>query len=147
MFRYIEPGWFTRNIFNRFVAWLARRGLSVRGSSELRVQGRSSGIMRTVPVNPLTIGDNRYLVAPRGTTQWVRNLRASRTGELRVGRRVENFAATELADDAKTEILRTYLRIWKSEVGVFFDGVGPDASDAEIGAIAHGYPVFSITVN
>ena len=86
----------------------------------------------------------RYLVAPRGTTQWVRNLRAAGTGELRVGRRAEAFRATEIADDDKVDVLRDYLRRWKMEVGVFFDGVDDKASDDELRAIADRHPVFLV---
>src|SRR5262245_33608679 len=85
---YQEPGWFTRHVFNPFVAFLTRRGLSVWGSRELRVRGRTSGEWRTVPVNLLTYDDRRYLVAPRGHTQWVKNLRVAGKGELRVGKKV-----------------------------------------------------------
>ena len=142
--RYQKPGWFTRNVFNRLVVRLTQLGISVWGSRELRVRGRTTGEWRTVPVNLLVLGDVRYLVAPRGTTQWVRNLRVAQTGELRVGRRVEAFRAAEIADDHKTDILRAYLRRWKMEVGVFFDGVDADASDAELRAIADRHPVFRI---
>ena len=142
--RYLEPGWFTRNVFNRLVRRLTRLGVSVRGSRELRVRGRSSGEWRSVPVNLLVIDGVEYLVAPRGTTQWVRNLRVATTGELRVGRRVEAFRAVEMADADKPRILRDYLRLWKSEVGVFFNGVSADATDDELLAIAAGYPVFVI---
>ena len=61
----------------------------------------------------------------------MRNLEAAGTGELRVGRRVEAFRAVAVADADKVDILRDYLHHWKMEVGVFFDGVGPDAPDAE----------------
>ncbi|MDQ1511448.1 MAG: hypothetical protein QOG50_3292 [Actinomycetota bacterium] len=143
--RYLEPSWFTRHVFNRLVVVLTRLGLSVRGSRELRVRGRTSGEWRKTPVNLLHHDGARYLVAPRGRTQWVRNLEAAAgTGELRVGRRVEEFRATAVADADKVDILRDYLHHWKMEVGVFFDGVGPDASDAELAAIAPGYPVFQI---
>jgi len=142
--RYLEPGWFTRNVFNRLVRRLTRLGVSVRGSRELRVRGRSSGEWRSVPVNLLVIDGVQYLVAPRGTTQWVRNLRVATTGELRVGRRVEAFRAVEMPDADKPRILRDYLRLWKSEVGIFFNGVSADATDDELLAIAAGYPVFVI---
>ena len=142
--RYQQPGWFTKNVFNRLVAWLTRLGVSVRGSRELRVRGRTSGEWRRTPVNLLHHDGRRYLVAPRGRTQWVRNLEVAGSGELRVGRRVEAFHATPVADADKVAILRDYLRHWKMEVGVFFGGVGPDSSDAEIAAIAPGYPVFLI---
>jgi hypothetical protein len=84
-------------------------------------------------------------VAPRGQTQWVKNMRAAGGGELHVGRRVEPFTATEIADDQKPALLRAYLRRWKLEVGVFFDGVGPDAPDQKLREIAPGYPVFRLT--
>src|SRR3954451_7487927 len=106
--RYLEPGWFVRNVFNRCVRRLTRLGVSVWGSRELRVRGRSSGSWRTVPVNLLTVDGTSYLVAPRGVTQWVRNLRAAGSGELRVGGRVQPFTAEELPDEAKPPILRAY---------------------------------------
>ena len=142
---YQQPGWFTRNVFNRTVAVLTRLGVSVWGSRELRVRGRKSGEWRTTPVNLLTHDGVRYLVAPRGETQWVRNLRAAGTGELRVGRRVEPFRATEMADADKPEILRSYLRRWKMEVGVFFDGVDANSAEHELLRIAADHPVFRIS--
>jgi deazaflavin-dependent oxidoreductase (nitroreductase family) len=142
--RYVEPGWFTRNVFNRAVNGLTKLGISVLGSRELRVRGRKTGEWRKVPVNLLTLEGTRYLVAPRGHTQWVRNLRASGTGELRVGRRVEAFSATELADDDKVDVLRAYLKRWKVEVGVFFGGVDASASDDELRRIAPDHPVFRL---
>lgn len=141
--RYITP---TRGttLFNGVVARLTRLGMSVWGSRVLRVQGRKTGAWHSTPVNLLTIEGERYLVAPRGHTQWVRNLRAAGTGELQVGRRVEAFTGTEVPDADKPAILRAYLKRWKFEVGVFFDGVDHTASDEELLRIAPGYPVFSI---
>jgi deazaflavin-dependent oxidoreductase (nitroreductase family) len=130
--------------FNRTVAALTRAGVSVWGSRVLAVRGRKSGEWRTTPVNLLTHGGERYLVAPRGHTQWVRNLRVTGTGELRLGRRAEEFGAVELADADKPEVLRAYLKRWKFEVGMFFQGVDATASDEELLAIAAGYPVFRI---
>ena len=141
---YQEPGWFTKHVFNQAIAVLTRRGVSVWGSRELRVRGRKSGEWRTTPVNLLTHDGHRYLVAPRGDTQWVRNMRVAGGGELRVGRRVEKFSAREVGADAKPEILRAYLRRWKMEVGVFFGGVGPDSTDAELRAIADRHPIFLV---
>jgi deazaflavin-dependent oxidoreductase (nitroreductase family) len=142
--RYLEPGWFTRKVFNPTVAALTRAGISVWGSRELRVRGRITGEWRATPVNVLGFEGRRYLVAPRGETQWVRNLRAVGTGELRLGRRTEVFQTTELADDEKIEVLRAYLDRWKAEVGVFFDGVSAKSSDREIRAIAPNHPVFRL---
>ena len=143
--RYLAPDWFTRRVFNPIVARLTRWGLSVKGSRILEVRGRSSGEIRTTVVNLLTVDDVRYLVAPRGETQWVRNLRAAGgAGTLRVGRRTEAFTATELADDDKAPILRAYLKAWAWEVGKFFDGLTADSPDADIAAAAPGFPTFRI---
>lgn len=141
----MKPGWFTVNVFNRTVAWLTRRGLSVWGSRVLAVRGRKSGEWRRTPVNLLTFNGERYLVAPRGHVQWTHNMRAAGGGQLLLGKGVEEFTATEIADEDKVQVLRAYLKRWKAEVGVFFGGVGPESSDEELRAIAPKHPVFRIT--
>ena len=142
---YQRPGWFTTNVFNRIVAVCTRFGLSVYGSRVLEVKGRTSGQWRQTPVNLMRYQDGEYLVAPRGETQWVKNLRASGQGRLRLGGRTEPFSAIELTDDEKPALLRAYLKKWKFEVGVFFDGVGPDSSDAQLREIAPDHPVFRLS--
>jgi deazaflavin-dependent oxidoreductase (nitroreductase family) len=146
--RYVMPtssaGRRVNGMFNSAVAALTRQGVSIWGSRVLYVRGRKTGEWRSNPVNVLTYDGRRYLVAPRGQTQWVRNLRTAKDGELRVGKKVERFTATELADEQKPAILRAYLKRWKMEVGVFFDGVNADAPDAKLLEIAPGYPVFLI---
>jgi len=142
--RYLRPGWFTTNVFNRGVAAMTRIGISIWGSRVLEVQGRKSGEWRRTPVNLLSFEGDRYLVSPRGHTQWVRNLRVSGSGRLVLGRRVEAFTATELPDADKPALLRAYLKRWRFEIGVFFEGVGPDSSDAELLAAAPSHPVFRI---
>lgn len=140
-----KPGWFTVNVLNRFVAWLTRRGISVWGSRVLAVRGRKSGQWRTTPVNLLTLDGKQYLVAPRGHVQWTHNMRAAGGGELHLGKRVAPFTAAEVSDDDKTPILRAYLKRWKAEVGVFFNGAGPDSPDDQLRRIAPDHPVFEIT--
>ena len=105
---YREPGWFTRNVFNRSIAFLTRHGVSVWGSRVLAVKGRTSGEWRTTPVNLLEVEGRRYLVSPRGEGQWVRNLRVAGTGELRVGQKVEVFlvALASSTADEKVPVLR-----------------------------------------
>ena len=142
--RYLQPGRFTRHVFNPIVARSTRSGISFWGSRVLSVPGRVSGEIRSTPVNVLTVDDHRYLVAPRGETQWVLNVRAAGECTLSVGRRVETVDLREVDDADKPEILRSYLRRWKWEVGQFFDGVGPDGTDAELLAIAANHPVLEI---
>lgn len=141
-----RPGWFTKNVFNRIVALLTRIGIIVYGSRVLEVRGRTSGEPRRTPVNLLRYEGERYLVAPRGHTQWVRNLRASGEGRLLVGPRAERFSAVEIVGDReKVAVLRAYLKRWALEVGVFFEGVGAKSSDEDLQRIAPNHPVFRIT--
>ena len=142
--RYVKPDWFTKNVFNRGVAVFTRLGVSVWGSRILRVRGRKSGEWRSSPVNLLTYQGTRYLVAPRGNTQWVRNIRVSHSGELMLGSRAEKFRPVEIPDEEKLPILRDYLKRWKFEVGMFFDGVGPDSPESELRRIAPDHPVFRV---
>jgi deazaflavin-dependent oxidoreductase (nitroreductase family) len=143
---YRKPGWFTQHVFNRLVAVLTRLGLSVWGSRVLEVTGRSTGLPRRTPVNLLSWEGTEYLVSPRGEGQWVRNVRAA-DGRLHLllGSRRTAYRAVELADDEKVPVLRAYLRRWKAEVGVFFDGTSAESSDAELAAIAPRHPVFRLT--
>ncbi|EHK89248.1 hypothetical protein SZMC14600_01066 [Saccharomonospora azurea SZMC 14600] len=140
---YLPPGRVTR-VLNRVVGALTRRGLSMWGSRVLSVPGRTTGIMRSTPVNVLSLDGEQYLVAARGTTEWVRNLRAARTGRLTVGRREQWFDGIEVLDDTRLPVLRAYLRRWGWEVGAYFDGVTADASDDELRVAAARHPVFRI---
>ena len=142
---YVEPGWFTRNVFNRSIAFLTRHGVSVWGSRELRVRGRKSGEWRTVPVNLLTIDGTAVPGRPPGRDP---------VGAQHPGRRRRRAAgrahgsrpspSPSSSGDAKVEMLRAYLRKWKMEVGVFFDGISADSTDEEIAAIAPKPPGRSV---
>jgi deazaflavin-dependent oxidoreductase (nitroreductase family) len=143
--RYLAPGAFTRNVFNRAVALLTAAGVSVMGSRVLRVRGRTSGQWRETPVNLMTYEGDRYLLAPRGHTQWVKNLRVAGGGELRVGRRTETFAAEELPDAEKPPVIRAYLTKWKWEVGQFFEDIDETSDDTTLLRAAPGFPVFRVT--
>jgi deazaflavin-dependent oxidoreductase (nitroreductase family) len=140
---YREPGVLTRKVVNKAVALLTRSGLSLLGSRVLEVRGRTSGEPRRTPVNLLSLDGREYLVSARGHGQWVRNVRAA-DGELYLllGRSRTHYRATELAGPDKVAVLRAYLRRWKAEVGVFFEGVGPDSTDEELAAIAPRHPAF-----
>ncbi|WP_218718594.1 MULTISPECIES: nitroreductase/quinone reductase family protein [unclassified Nocardia] len=142
--RYLGPTGFDP-IMNKIANLLPKLGISIMGSRLLAVRGRKSGEWRTTMVNVMTAADGeRYLVAPRGHTQWVRNLRVAGDGELRLGRKVEQFTATEIADTDKVPLLRLYLEKWGWEVGKFFEGVDKNASNEQLAAIAPGFPVFRL---
>jgi len=142
---YRAPGWATRRVFNPMMGGLVKVGLSVKGAAVLSVRGRTTGEWHSTPVNPLTFDGEQFLVAPRGETQWVRNLRVAGSGKLRNGRREREFEAVEIADADKLEILRAYLKEWAWEVGQFFDGIGADATDEELVAITPRHPIFRVT--
>ena len=95
-------------------------------------------------MNLLTYEGNQYLVAPRGQTQWVRNIRVSGSGELLLGSKVQPFRAVEIGDADKIPILRAYLKRWKAEVGVFFSGVSAESPEPELQRIAPDHPVFRV---
>lgn len=140
---YKKPGWFTNHVFNPMVALASRLGISMAGSRRLTVKGRKSGKPHTVPVNPLEMGEDTYLVAPRGNTQWVRNLRVVGEGDLHHGRRATHFRGEEIPDSEKLPILKTYLDKWAWEVGAFFE-LEKNPSDEEIQRIAPDHPVFRV---
>ncbi|HEY5096772.1 MAG TPA: nitroreductase/quinone reductase family protein [Acidimicrobiales bacterium] len=143
---YRKPGMLMRKLLNPFVVVMMRAGVSMWGSRILEVPGRTSGIPRRTPVNLLELDGHRYLVSPRGEGQWVRNVRAN-AGRLALllGRRREELSADELSDSEKAPVLRAYLRKWKMEVGVFFDGVTADSEEADLQRIAPSHPVFVLT--
>lgn len=146
-FRYVEPGWFAKRVFDPMAKWLVRRGVSLMGARILEVRGRTSGEVRSTVVNLLEHDGDAYLVAPRGTTQWVRNLRVARVGVLRIGARERRFEAVELADRDKLPILGQYLRRWGWEVGKFFEGLDKHATEQQLREIASSFPVFRISID
>jgi hypothetical protein len=142
---YKRPDWFTRNILNSLLRGLTRLGVSVWGSRVLEHRGRTSGTLHRTPVNLLSIEGTDYLVSPRGETQWVRNVRhAGGHLVLILGRRRQPRTATEIPVADSVPILRAYLRRWKFETGMFFDGVTADSTDAEWAAVASRHPVFQL---
>jgi deazaflavin-dependent oxidoreductase (nitroreductase family) len=107
---------------------------ALRLKPTLAVKGRKSGEWRTVPVNVLEHDGHRYLVAIRGETEWVRNLRAAGVGEIRHGAKVERFRATELPLEERPAIIAAYRSLWEREVAGQFKKL-PDPAD---------HPVFQL---
>lgn len=143
---YREPGLITRKVMNPAVAILTKAGISVWGSRVLEVRGRKSGDLRRTPVNLLELDGRQYLVSARGNGQWVRNVRAA-DGRLtlRLGRHRDERTAEEVPDSEKSAVLRAYLRKWKAEVGIFFDGVTADSEESDFQRIAPKHPVFRLS--
>ncbi|MEP6629957.1 MAG: nitroreductase/quinone reductase family protein [Lapillicoccus sp.] len=142
--RYVAPTSAGELAFMRAVRWMTRHGVSLLGSRVLTVPGRTSGALRSVPVNLLPLDGERYLVAPRGVTQWVRNVRAAGVAELRVGRRIEQVRLVEVPADERVPVLRVYLARWGWEVGRFVEGLTATSTDGELAAAAPGMPVFRV---
>ena len=140
----IEQNGFER-LLNRFMNLLARHGFGPMGMQQLIVRGRSSGAERTAAVNPLELDGSTYLVAARGQTQWVRNARAAGQVELRKRSRRSTYVIEQVHGDDAVPVLRAYLKKWGFEVKSFFDGVGPDASAADLAAAAEVHPVFRLS--
>lgn len=141
---YRKPDWFNNQVFNPAVALMTRAGMSVWGSRILRVRGRKSGEWHSHPVNLLTYEGKQYLVAPRGLTQWVRNIRVAGGGELLLGNKVQPFKAGEIPDEEKAPIVRAYLKRFSFEVGKFFRGVKADSPEEDLRRIAPDHPVFRV---
>jgi deazaflavin-dependent oxidoreductase (nitroreductase family) len=143
---YRKPGAVTRRALNPFLELAMRMGISIWGSRVLEVRGRTTGAPRRTPVNLLNYEGREYLVSPRGDSQWARNVRAD-NGRLvlELGRRRDERTARELPDEEKPPVLRAYLRRWKMEVGVFFDGVSAASTDEELLRIAPQHPVFVLS--
>ena len=131
--------------FMKVVRWLTDHGVSLMGSRVLTVRGRKTGTPQSVPVNLLHLDGERFLVAPRGNTQWLRNVRAAGGAQLRVGRRVERVRLVEVPATDRVPVLRVYLKRWGWEVGRFVDGLSKRSTDAELAAAAPGMPAFRLT--
>lgn len=129
---------------NAAVGRLVRLGAAPRDCQELLVAGRTSGRVTARPVNVLRIDDARFLLSPRGRTQWVRNVRAGSAVSLRRGRRTEAVALVEVDDAGKPDLIRDYLRKWGWQVSGLVGGLTADSSDDEILAAAPGLPMFEV---
>ena len=140
---YRRPAWVTRQLVVPALNGLMRLGVSLWGSRVLEHRGRRPGSRYRTPVNLLAFEGRDYLVAARGETEWVRNVRADHGSlVLILGRRRAHRQASDVPVGRARRVLRAYLARWGFEVAKFFEGVGPDASDAELVAIAERHPVF-----
>jgi deazaflavin-dependent oxidoreductase (nitroreductase family) len=141
--RYDEPNRAAR-IATTVIRWLAELGISIAGTTALRVRGRKTGKPRGVVINLLTVDGVDYVVSPRGNTQWARNVRAAGVVEVGPRWRSESIGVTEVADDAKPELLRRYLARWYWQVKDYVLGLTTESGDDELRAAAPAIPVFAL---
>src|SRR5579862_2018298 len=102
--------------FNRLFGFLLGLGLGFSYNYLLEVRGRKSGKLYSTPINLLELNGKKYLVAPRGQTQWVRNAEAAGEVTLKKGRTRQKFRLRALTDADKTAILKAYLDTFRREV-------------------------------
>ena len=115
--RYLQPSWLVSRVANPLL-------IRLRAVPTLHVRGRNTGHWRSVPVNVLELDGERYLVSPRGETNWVRNLRAAGGGQLEYGRRrAQPFTAVEVPDEEKPRVIAAYLDQWGNQVRSQFEAL------------------------
>jgi deazaflavin-dependent oxidoreductase (nitroreductase family) len=142
---FLRPG-VSERLFNHLFGTLVSWGIGLPHNYLLQVEGRKSGRIYSTPVNILDYDGKRFLVAPRGETQWVRNARVSGEVWLKKGRHRQRFALRELNNDEKPEILREYLNRYKTTVQRYLP-VPAGAPIAAFSGIAPQYPVFELVAD
>lgn len=140
----LQPLSAIERVFNAAVGALVGLGLGPSHMRVLEVRGRRSGRLYTLPVDLLDLDGGLYLVAPRGRTQWVRNVAASEAIVLRRGRRAQRYALRALAEGERPPILKAYLDRFRREVARFFP-VPPDSPVEAFAPLAARYPAFALT--
>jgi deazaflavin-dependent oxidoreductase (nitroreductase family) len=141
--RYEEPNRALR-AGNTVIRWLAELGISIAGTRALRVRGRKTGKERGVVINLLTVDGVDYVVSPRGNTQWARNVRAAGMAQVGSRWRPRRTDVSEVADDAKPELLQRYLDRWYWQVKDYVAPLTPQSSADEFRAAATSIPVFEL---
>ncbi len=126
---YMRPPLFVRRVFNP----LAMR-FRIGGSQALSVTRRRTHGLQRVPVIPVDVDGQRYLVSPRGETDWVRNLRATPHCTLGPHGHEVPYRASEVAVGERPPVLTAYRAVAGRAVKPFFEAL-PDAKD---------HPVFRV---
>jgi len=139
---YHRPGALVK-LSNSLTGVFAGLGLGPKKMVRIEVRGRKSGLPRSAVVNIVTVHGRRYLVAPRGNTEWARNARAA--GELTIKRRAEErVRVEELPVEQRAPVIQAYLKentlVTRREFGI-----DPKAPIEEFARIAPDHPVFRIT--
>jgi deazaflavin-dependent oxidoreductase (nitroreductase family) len=130
-------------IFNRAFGFLVGLGLGFAHNYLLEVRGRKSGKLFSTPVDLLELQGKRFLVAPRGRTQWVRNAEAAGEITLRRRRTRLRFRLRPLSDAEKPAILKAYLDAFRREVQTYFPVPAGSPPEAFASLLNH-YPAFEL---
>jgi deazaflavin-dependent oxidoreductase (nitroreductase family) len=129
--------------FNQVFGFLVGLGLGFSQNYLLQVRGRKSGKIYSTPIDLLELGGKRFLVAPRGRTQWVRNAEAAGEVTLKKGKTRLKFRLRTIPDADKPEILKAYLDSFKREVQTYFPVAAGSPLEA-FGPLVQSYPVFEL---
>lgn len=139
---YRRPNWLTQRM-NSVVARLASAGLTPSDVVALEVRGRKTGRPRVTAVTGVEVDGQRYLVSPRGLSEWVRNVRAAEgAAVMRHGNRTA-VRLEELPAGDRAPVIRAYLRKTRRATQAHF-GLDPDAPVEEFARIAERHRVFRV---
>lgn len=130
-------------LFNRLFGILVGLGLGLSHNYLLQARGRKSGRIYSTPINLLIENGKKYLVAPRGETQWVRNAQSSGEIWLKKGGRRHHFRLKKIPDEEKSELLKLYLDRFRTTAQRYFPVTAGSGVEA-FSAIASQYPVFEL---
>ena len=129
--------------FNRVFGLLVGLGLGLQHNYLLQVRGRKSGKVYSTPIDLLELDGKRFLVAPRGRTQWVRNAKAAGEVTLKKGRTRQHYRIRPIPDAGKPELLKAYLDRFKTTVQRYFP-VPAGSPPESFAQLAANYPVFEL---
>jgi deazaflavin-dependent oxidoreductase (nitroreductase family) len=131
-----------RRLLNVCVRPLARLGLAGKRVHVLTVVGRKSGKRYSTPVSLVFLDGERWLVAPYGERQWVKNARAAGWVELTRARRTERLRVEEAGPEEAAPVLRAYLR--STPVTAPFFEAKRSSPLEKFAEEAHKHPVFRL---
>jgi deazaflavin-dependent oxidoreductase (nitroreductase family) len=139
---YREPT-FKEKIFNKVFGFVVGLGFGLPYNYLLQVRGRKSGRIYSMPVNLLEVDGKKFLVAPRGRTQWVRNVEATGEITLKKGSMRQILRAQVIPGEERAKYLKLYLEKFTTTVQTYFPV--PVGSDVEaFRGVAQNYPVFEL---
>ena len=130
-------------LFNRAFGFLVGIGIGFSYNYLLQVRGRRSGKLYSTPIDLLELNGKKFLVAPRGRAQWVRNAEVAGEIALKKGRDVRKFRLRPLVGAEKLNVLKAYLDRFRREVQTYFP-VAADSPVEQFEPIADNYPAFEL---